>query len=443
MLYNNTKNVLAKVSHKIVSRILLLIVLLVVSGCVTNAVTGKSQLRFVGEEWENKVGAQAYAPSVQSQGGEYLADPQVQKYVQEVMAKLAAVSDRELPYEIVVLNNSVPNAWALPSGKMAINRGLLVELNSEAELAAVLGHEIIHAAAAHGASGQTRGVLLQGALVVGAILSEADPAVMTGASLGARVLNQTYGRAAELESDKYGMLYMSRAGYNPSAAVDLQKTFVRLYGDKKPDWINGLFSSHPPSQERVDANIKHAEKLPQGGFMGVEAYQSTMAHLKKTQPAYQDFEDAKLALKEGDKIKAQNLLASAKKLEPNEALFDILDGDIDYLDKNYAQAIIKYDVAIVKNPRYFESTFSRGMAHFQMNNIDKAYPDLQATEKIFPGFGLNRYYLGLVEEQRGNIKTAVQYLNSVANPQTELGSKSIKALERISKKYPQYFKKSG
>ena len=60
---------------------------------------------------------------------------------------MAAVSDRKLPYEFVVINNSVPNAWALPGGKIAVNRGLLTELNSEAELAAVLGHEIVHAAA--------------------------------------------------------------------------------------------------------------------------------------------------------------------------------------------------------------------------------------------------------------------------------------------------------
>lgn len=441
MIDKKTKNQVINFGSKLISRVCFLAVLLLLSGCVTNAVTGKSQLRFVDEEWEMKVGAQAYAPSVQSQGGEYLADPKVQAYVQEVMSKLAIVSDRRLPYEIMVLNNSVPNAWALPSGKMAINRGLLVELNSEAELAAVVGHEIVHAAAAHGASGQTRGVLLQGALVVGAIITEGDPTLMTGASLGAQILNQTYGRGAELESDEYGMLYMSRAGYDPVAAVDLQKTFVRLSGDKKTDWINGLFSSHPPSQERVDANIKHAKALPQGGFMGVEIYQETMAHLKETQPAYKAFEEAKLALRDGNNSEARTLLASAKKLEPNEALFHILDGDIDYYDKKYAEAIVKYNLAIEKNPRYFESKFSRGMAYFKLDNFDKAYPDLNATEEVFPGFGLNRYYLGLLEEKRGNIKTAVKYLNSVANPETSLGEKSIKELERIAKSHPQYFKK--
>ena len=87
-----------------------------------------------------------------------MIDPELTKYVNEVGQRLAAVSDRKLPYEFVVINNSVPNAWALPGGKIAVHRGLLIELNSEAELAAVLGHEIVHAAARHGAKGMERGI---------------------------------------------------------------------------------------------------------------------------------------------------------------------------------------------------------------------------------------------------------------------------------------------
>ena len=118
----------------------------VLAGCATNPVTGKSEISLVSESWELKTGAQNYLPARQSQGGDYVADPKVQAYVQEVGNKLAAVSDRDLPYQFAVINNSVPNAWAMPGGKIAIHRGLLTELDSEAELAAVLGHEIVHAA---------------------------------------------------------------------------------------------------------------------------------------------------------------------------------------------------------------------------------------------------------------------------------------------------------
>jgi hypothetical protein len=96
-----------------------LVTLAALAGCSVNPVTGKSEITFVGEATEIEMGEQNYAPMQQSQGGEYDIDPELTKYVQGVGNKLAAVSDRPLPYEFVVLNNSVPNAWALPGGKIA------------------------------------------------------------------------------------------------------------------------------------------------------------------------------------------------------------------------------------------------------------------------------------------------------------------------------------
>ena len=87
------------------------------SACSTNPVTGKSELTFVGE-WELGVGKQQYSPARQSQGGDYLADPVIQQYGNKVSQRVAAVSDRKLPYEFKVINSSVPNAWALPGGKL-------------------------------------------------------------------------------------------------------------------------------------------------------------------------------------------------------------------------------------------------------------------------------------------------------------------------------------
>ena len=121
------------------------------AACGVNPVTGKKEIQFVSEAQELKIGEQNYAPMRQAEGGDFDVLPEPTAYVNEVGQKLAAVADRKLPYEFVVLNNSVPNAWALPGGKIAVNRGLLTELQSEAELAAVLGHEIVHAAARHGA----------------------------------------------------------------------------------------------------------------------------------------------------------------------------------------------------------------------------------------------------------------------------------------------------
>jgi predicted Zn-dependent protease len=173
--------------------------------CGTNPVTGKRELQWVSEGQEIQLGQQNYAPMRQSEGGDYEVLPELTAYVNQVGQKLAAVSDRitvaerQLPYEFTVLNNSVPNAWALPGGKIAINRGLLVELGSEAELAAVLGHEIVHAAARHGAQAQERGTLLQGTLAavqIGAAIGGVDEQkaglLVLGSNIGAQLVHTRF-----------------------------------------------------------------------------------------------------------------------------------------------------------------------------------------------------------------------------------------------------------
>ncbi len=201
--------------------------------------------------------------------------PALTAYVESVGNRLAAQAKRDLPYEFHVLNDSTPNAWALPGGKIVVNRGLLTELNSEAELAAVLGHEIVHADAAHGARQQSKGMLTQvgmvAAMVFGSSMADSEmgqQVAMMVPQLGAQLITTKYGRDAERESDLYGMQYMSAAGYNPQGAVELQETFVKLSASRRSDWLSGLFASHPPSKERVANNKATAKTLPEGGEFG-------------------------------------------------------------------------------------------------------------------------------------------------------------------------------
>src|SRR5690349_1621524 len=248
---------------------------LALAACGVNPVTGKREIQFVSEAAELQLGEQQYAPTRQSEGGDFKQLPELTAYVNEIGQKLAAVSDRKLPYEFVVLNSSVPNAWALPGGKIAVNRGLLPELRSEAELAAVLGHEIVHAAARHGAKAQERGTLLQAGMAaaqvgaaVGGVDSNVAGLLLQGAGVGAQLVQYKYGRDQELESDHFGMKYMKLAGYDPWGAVTLQETFVRLSessGAKQQSWMEGLFASHPPSTERVEKNKQAAAELGRGG----------------------------------------------------------------------------------------------------------------------------------------------------------------------------------
>ncbi|NNJ90725.1 MAG: M48 family metalloprotease, partial [Gammaproteobacteria bacterium] len=394
------------------------------TGCSTNPVTGKSELSLVSTEQEIAIGNQQYSPSRQTQGGDYVADPAVQKYVSSIGKKLAAVSDRKLPYEFRVINDSTPNAWALPGGKIAINRGLLTELKSEGELAAVLGHEIVHAAARHSARSMQRGIFLQGALIASSIAlsdNEYRNLALAGAQIGAGMVNQKYGRDAEREADYYGMQYMSKAGYDPAKAIDLQKTFVRLSKDRKSNWLSGLFASHPPSQERVDNNAKTLAELgfPKGDI-GQQRYQKKIARLIKTKPAYKAYDDSKKALKDKEFPKALRLVNKAIRIEPKEALFHGLKGEIRSEQGNDAKAKTNFDRAIALNPNYFKHYLTRGFVNRDLGKYKQAANDFKKSNNLLPTTE-GQYGLGWLSMKQGRNQDAINYFRQAANNKTDVG----------------------
>jgi len=414
----------------ILSSVILIVFL---SGCAVNPVTGKKELSLVSESAEINIGNKQYLPGRQMQGGDYKTEPDIAAYVKRVGQKLAAVSDRKLPYEFNVINDSTPNAWALPGGKIVINRGLLVELKSEAELAAVLGHEIVHAAARHGAKGMERGMLLQGAVIAAGVASqnsEYSQLAVGGAGLASQLLTHKYGRDAERESDYYGMLYMSRAGYDPRAAIDLQQTFVRLSEGRNSSWINGLFASHPPSQERVDTNRLTAANLPQGGVLGQDRYLKAIAPLLRDREAYKDFDEGRKALAKGETGRALTLANKALSRQPREALFHSLRGDIRLKQKRYTDAITNYDRALQRDKDYFHYYLQRGLARLELNQTTTGQADLKKSISFLPTApALNA--LGLLSLEQGDRSTAKKYFSAAAGSRSEAGQAANRSLIRL------------
>jgi predicted Zn-dependent protease len=416
----------------------LLAVAAALTGCATNPVTGRKEIQMVSEQQEIQMGQQYYGPSRQSQGGDYVTDPRVTEYVRQVGNRLAAVADRPLPYEFVVLNSGELNAWALPGGKIAINRGLLVELKNEAELAAVLGHEIVHAAARHGAQQMEKGQLLQiGAAVasIGAAVyggSELGQVVGQGATVGAQMLQAKYGRDDELESDRYGMKYMKLAGYDLQAAVSLQELFVRKYSaGTEQDWMTGLFASHPPSQERVDANRRTMREMGgPGGDLGTERYQAAMAGLKRAAPAYEKHQQALAAANKGDYATARRLTNEAVKIEPRESRFHGLLGDLAMAEKNPRAALPHFQKAGQLDPGYFKPMVQAGVAHYQLGDRAAAEPLLERSMKLLPT-APGAYYLGRVNEDRGNTAGAVELYKMAASSKSPIGEEALGRLVRL------------
>lgn len=404
-------------------------------GCAVNPVTGKNQLSFVSPEQEVAIGAKNYEPSQQSQGGRYVVDPELTVYVNKVGQKLAAVSDRpQLPYEFVVLNNDVPNAWALPGGKMAINRGLLVELKDEAQLAAVLGHEIVHAAARHGASQQTQNILISTGLLAAGVAASTQESEYAGLAVGALGVGANawmskYSRSHELEADRYGIEYMVKAGYDPMGAVELQETFVKLSEGRQTNWLEGLFASHPPSRERVAANRAMAQANP-GGVRNKAAFDKAMAQVRKDQTAYANYEKAMKAASEKNYTNALSLVENSIKQQPKENLFWELKGQLLLQQKKEKEAVTALDRAIQANPEFFRPYVYRGVAHKQLGNTAQAEKDLVASQQLLPT-QLAAYYLGEIALGKGQRSAAATYFQQAAQGGGEIGEAAKAQLAKL------------
>ncbi len=420
--------------NRITAGLLTTLLLAVLSGCAVNPVTGKNEIAFVSESEELAIGKKNYGPYRQAQGGDYVIEPQLTQYVQSVGDRLARVSDRKLPYEFRVLNDSSPNAWALPGGKIALNRGLLVELQSEAELAAVLAHEIVHAAARHSAQSMERGVFLQGALVAAGVAlgdSRYKDIGMLGANVGAQLTNQKFGRDDEAEADLYGMKYMVRAGYDPAAAVGLQETFVRLAEDKQPNWLAGLFASHPPSQARVAANRRQlAEMGNPGGEVGKARYQRAIARIKRSKPAYEAFDEAQKAVKENKLSLALRKVNEAIRIEPKEATFYSLRGEIKAAQKKERAARSDLDRAVALNPNYFRPLLIRGIVRREAGDASGAARDLQRSVELLPT-AEGYYGLGRAVAAQGRRDKAVTYYRKAAASKSNAGKLAGMQLARL------------
>ncbi len=113
---------------------------------------------------------------------------------------------------------------------------------------------------------------------MGGVDEQVGGLVLAGTGVGAQLVTMRYGRDAELQADLYGTRLMKATGYDPSAAVTLQETFVRLSENKKQNWLDGLFASHPPSQERVAKNRETVAALGAGGELGVSATWHALRH---------------------------------------------------------------------------------------------------------------------------------------------------------------------
>ncbi len=410
------------------------VVALSLAGCSVNPVTGESQLSLIPENQELSMGAEQYTPTQQTQGGQFYMDPELALYVREIGQKLAKVSDRpDLPYEFVVLNSSTPNAWALPGGKIAINRGLLTKLDDEAQLASVLGHEIVHAAARHSVQRMQQGMLISaGVAGLGFALSDNEWAglLMGGAALGAQLALAQYSQSDELESDYYGILYMKKAGYDPTAAVELQQLFLELSEGRNSSFIQGMFATHPPSAKRVQRNRELVDEIGAGGYRGEDVYERKLATLRKLQPAYDAHDEARKLASEGNMDAALKQVNEAIRLAPDEAMFYTLRGRIYKEQEKLQQASDDFDKAVSLYPEMFVYRIYNGLNALELNNLDKARTNLERANQVVPT-SIAYLRLGDIAARQNRRDEAIAYYSKAAEAGGEIAKEAQQKLESL------------
>jgi len=223
--------------------------ILFLCNCAVNPVTGKKQLVLMSQSQEIAMGKQA-DPEVVAFFGLY-DDPELQKFITEKGLEMAAESHRpKLAYEFKVVDSPVINAFAVPGGYVYFTRGIMAHFNNEAEFAGVLGHEIGHITARHSVIQQRNAMLGQLGLIAGVILVPELAEYMEPLSAGMQLALMSFGRDAERQSDKLGVEYSSRVGYDATEMAGFFETLQRQQAASGTGEIPNFLSTHPSPAER-------------------------------------------------------------------------------------------------------------------------------------------------------------------------------------------------
>jgi predicted Zn-dependent protease len=202
----------------------------------------------------------AMAQQVERQA-KIIDDPVIAEYVNRVGQNLVRNSDAKVPFTIKVIDTEEVNAFALPGGFFFVNSGLLLKTDSEAELAGVMAHEIGHVAARHGTRQATRGEIAQLATIPLIFMGGwTGYGIRQAASVAIPISFLSFSRAQEAEADLLGLEYMYKSGYDPVAFVDFFEKIESLE-KKKPGTMSKVFSTHPPTDDRIAIAQKHIQEL--------------------------------------------------------------------------------------------------------------------------------------------------------------------------------------
>jgi predicted Zn-dependent protease len=238
--------------------LLAVVAVMIIVSCAVNPVTGKRQIMLMSEQQEIALGI-SYDPQVVATFGEY-ADPELQSYVQAKGTEMGKISHRpNLAYHVKVIDSPVVNAFAVPGGYIYLTRGILAQLNDEAEFMGVLGHEMGHIAARHSVSQQTKQQLGTLLLIGGMIASEKFAQYAEYAMQGMQLLFLSFSREDERQADALGVEYSTKMGYDANQMAEFFRVLEKMNMASAEDGVPTFLSTHPDPGDRQVAVRRDAK----------------------------------------------------------------------------------------------------------------------------------------------------------------------------------------
>ncbi len=384
------------------------------SGCATSPINGKRILVGMSEAQEREVDKEV-APHQFSQDMGPVQDGALNQYVSGVGAGMHARTHRpDMPYSYRVLNANYLNAYTFPGGAMGVTRGIMVDLGNEAELAALLGHEMGHVNARHAAQRQGQSLLAQVAVAgIGIATSDSQWGMVThiASQVGASALLASYSRDNEREADALGQEYMVRAGYPASGMTALHGILVRE-AKEQPSLLATMFSSHPMNAERYQAAQRQAESQYAASLKANPQRERFMDHtagLRKLKPTIDACKQGETALTKKDLPEAQEQFDKALDLTPQDYPANLLMARcLNALGKP-GEALRYVETARTVYPQEAQAHKLAGSLKLGQRDPAGAFQAFDRFDRLLPGDPGIAFLKGVSLEAGGNRKGAAEH----------------------------------
>lgn len=364
----------------------------ILTSCATNPVTGRTQFMLVSEETEIEIDRKN-APYQFSADYGIVQDTALNAYIDRTGRRLAALTHRpRMPYRFQAVNATYVNAYAFPGGSIAVTRGILLSLENEAELAALIGHELGHVNARHTARQMSKSMLTNAviggvAMIAGAKNAAYGQVASALGMIGAGALLASYSRDNEREADALGLEYMAKAQYNPEGFEELMD-MLRNMSKHEPSAIELMFSTHPMSDERYRTAVETIRKKYKGMSTSPfykERYMDNTAALRRQKNAIEAIQKGEAEMAAGNLAAAQTQLETALKASPSDYAGLMAMAKCMLLQKKHAEAERFATKAQSAYPQEAQSYHVAGIAKTELKKFQAAYNNFDTYDKKLPG----------------------------------------------------------